>query len=126
MKRSLVLVLAVSAVIELYLALGVLFTPEKLMQSFGVSSLNNEVLYMAAIIGWFCLVTTGLVVLAAVWVWRSLIEGYILASVLGVFWIGIGLHLGLAFGRPQHLMLDAAKGLIILILSTVALRQKRL
>lgn len=126
MKKALVFVLSLSALVELYLALGVLFKPEMMMQSFGIASLTGEISYMAAIIGWFCLLTTAAAVLSALWVWQSRREGYTLALVLGLFWIGIGLHLGLGFARPQHLGLDAAKGLLILILAWPALRNEKI
>lgn len=123
MKKLLLLVLAISAVVEIYLALGLLLKPDMLSASFGVA-LNNEALYMAAIIGWFCLLVTALVVLSMVWIYRSHSQGYVLAAALGLFWVGLGLHLGLAFARPQHLVLDAAKGFVILLLAAWQLKEK--
>ncbi len=124
MKISLLAVLGFSTLVELYLGLGVLFKPEMLMQSFGVTAINGEILYMAAIIGWFCLLTTAAAALSAWWVWNSRVEGCILAVVLGIFWVGIGLHLGFGFARPQHFALDAAKGFAIIVLAVLNLRQK--
>lgn len=125
MKKALVIVLCISALIELYLGLGVLLKPEQMMSSFGIASLTGDISYMAAIIGWFCLLTTAAAVLSALWVWQSRREGVVLAVALGLFWVGIGLHLGFGFARPQHLGLDAAKGLLILILALMALRKER-
>lgn len=126
MKKALVVVLSISALIELYLGLGVLFKPEQMMSSFGIASLTGEISYMAAIIGWFCLLTTAAAVLSALWVGQSRREGVVLAVALGLFWVGIGLHLGFGFARPQHLGLDAAKGLLILILALPILRKESL
>ena len=124
MRKSLIVVLLISALIEIYLSLGVLFKPESMMQSFGITSINGEILYMAAIVGWFCLLATALAVVSAWWVYHSRREGLVIAFVLGLFWLGIGFHLGFSFARPQHFVLDAAKGLLISVLAFVQLRKQ--
>ena len=122
MKKTLLAVLSIAMIIEAILGAGVLLSPVTMMGNFGVTSLNDEVFYLAAVIGWFCLVIAGVAGLAVSWVKQGRKEGLILAIALGIFWVCIGLHLALAFHRPQHFVLDAAKGLIILVL---ALRLQR-
>lgn len=116
-KKILVVVLSVSTIIEICLGVGSLLYPEKMMGAFGITSLNGEVLYLACIIGWFCLAVSAVAGLAAFWIYKDKAEGYWLSLIVGIFWTGIGLHLGFVFARPQHLALDAAKGILILALT---------
>lgn len=97
--------------------------PESMTGDFGVTALNPEILYLACIIGWFCAVASAFAALSTFWIYRDKIEGYYISAILGIFWIGIGLHLGFGFARPQHLGLDAAKGAVILILSVLCYRK---
>ncbi len=117
MKKTLIAVLVVSALFELILGLGVLLTPTLMMESFGIAQINTDILYLSTVVGWFCLFATGIAVTAIYWLCKDRCEGRILAIILGVFWIGIGLHLAVSFNRPQHYFLDAAKGLVILLLA---------
>ena len=122
-NKSLIVVLAISTLIEVYLGVAILAAPAHMMHDFSISTLNDEVLYMATTIGWFCLVTAAIVGLSTYWVYQQKSEGLYLAIILGVFWLGIGLHLGIGFARPQHLVLDAAKGAIILVLAMLSCRK---
>lgn len=117
MKKTLVIILWVSIAFELILGLGILLFPTSLMGVFAITTINDELLYLAAIVGWFCLLTTLIAFASVQWIRQGQNKGYILAMILGAFWIGIGLHLALVFQRPQHLILDAAKGLVIFILA---------
>ena len=86
MKRILVIVLGASTLFEFYLAAGVLLRPESMMADFGITALNNEVLYMACIVGWFCLLATLFAGLATFWVYRGKTEGFRLQKqVLALF-----------------------------------------
>ena len=124
LKKILVGVLALSTVIETFLGIGALLSPEKMMGLFGITTITPDVLYMACIISWLCLVVSVLTGLATFWVYKDRCHGYTLSLILGAFWLGIGLHLGLVFSRPQHLVLDAAKGLLIIVLTLMICRKK--
>lgn len=123
MKKLLVAVLAISTIIEIYLGFATLLTPEMMTVDFGIATLTPEISYLAAIIGWFCLLASGFAAAATFWIYKDRSEGYQLAIALGIFWLGLGLHLGFGFGRSQHLILDAAKGAVILILCFLTCRR---
>src|SRR6185503_18007809 len=107
MKKALVVVLFLAALIDAVLGVGVLLAPASLMQSFQITTMTPEVSYLAAIVGWFCLIVAASAALAGYWVKEGRPEGKALSIALGLFWVGIGVHLAFAFGRPQHLGLDA-------------------
>lgn len=124
LNRILFWALAMSAGVEVLLGLGVLFLPEKLMGVFGIAQITPDLSYLAAIVGWFCLGVGGVVAISARWVASAKREGVHLALLLGVWWIGIGLYLTIQFHRPDHLVLDTAKGLLIASLAWASLRQR--
>jgi peptidoglycan/LPS O-acetylase OafA/YrhL len=124
MKKPLLFMLTISAVFEAFLGLGILLAPQFMLGLFKMQAFTPDIRYLATTIAWFCLFVTALVCLAIHWVRADRPEGRSLCIFMGFFWILIGVSLAVQFGRPEHLVLDALKGLLILIFAMKLNRRK--
>lgn len=117
MPRTLLLVvLAIAIALELALTGGAFFAPVFTLGKFGVESGPNTV-FLAYLTGWFLLFVTLVAGLAFVRVQQRR-PGYAgVCYLLGLWWIGIGVGIYLAFGRPDNLLLDSLKGLLLIVLT---------
>lgn len=107
-------------VTEVALTGGTFFFREQTLKQFGVtSSAGND--FLVFIIGW-CLLFVSLVCgYAAFLTWKD--RHYnTLCYLLGSWWVAIGIAIYLVFGKPDNLVLDSLKGLLIILL---AYRSKR-
>jgi hypothetical protein len=113
MPRILLLVvLAIATVLELGLAGGVFLAPAATLAQFGVKA-GSETKFLAYITGWFLLLVALLAALAWAWALRRR-PGYAgLCYLLGLWWIGLGVGIYVTFGRPENLVLDSLKGLLL-------------
>jgi hypothetical protein len=113
MPRTLLLIiLAISAILELGLTGGAFFYPTLTLAQFKVNY-GPETTFLAYITGWFLLLVALLALLALVRVWQRR-PGYAgLCYLLGLWWIGLGVGIYVAFGRPDNLLLDSLKGVLI-------------
>ena len=113
MPRTLLLVvLAIAALLEFGLAAGVFFAPVFTLAQFKVK-VGPETQFLAYITGWFLLLVALLAALAWAWALRRR-PGYVgLCYLLGLWWIGLGVGIYVTFGRPDNLVLDSLKGLLI-------------
>jgi hypothetical protein len=76
-----------------------------------------ETAFLAYITGWFLLLVSLLAALAFGRVWQRR-RGYAgVCYLLGLWWIGIGVGIYAAFGRPDNLLLDSLKGALIVVLT---------
>ena len=111
-RLLLLIVLAIAAVAEVGLTGGVFFYPALTLTQFKVKY-GPETAFLAYLMGWFLLLVSLLALLALVRVWQRR-PGYAgLCYLLGLWWIGIGVGIYLAFGRPDNLLLDSLKGALI-------------
>jgi hypothetical protein len=113
MYRTLLLVvLALAALSEFGLAGSVFFAPAFTFAQFGVK-VGPETQFLAYITGWFLLLVALLAALAWAWALRRR-PGYAsLCYLLGLWWIGLGVGIYVTFGRPDNLVLDSLKGLLL-------------
>lgn len=113
MPRTLLLVvLAIAALLEFGLAAGVFFAPVFTLAQFKVKA-GPETQFLAYITGWFLLLVALLAALAWAWALQRR-PGYAgLCYLLGLWWIGLGVGIYTTFGRPDNLVLDSLKGLLI-------------
>ena len=111
-KRILISILAAALVIELGLALGGFLVPAVLLEKFKVS-VTGETLFLAEVIAWILLAISLVAALALKWVLASNIAGWTLSTLLGLWWVAIGLGLYVRFGILDNLLLDSLKGAII-------------
>lgn len=117
MPRTLLLiVLGIATVLELGLTGGAFLAPAFTMAQFKVQY-GPETAFLAYITGWFLLLVTGLAALAFGRVWQRR-RGYAgMCYLLGLWWMGIGVGIYAAFGRPDNLLLDSLKGVLIVVLT---------
>jgi hypothetical protein len=117
MPRTLLLiVLGVAAVLELGLTGGAFFAPAFTLAQFQVRY-GPETRFLAYITGWFLLLVALLAALAFARLWQRR-RGYVgVCYLLGLWWIGLGVGIYVVFGRPDNLLLDSVKGLLIVLLT---------
>lgn len=117
MPRILLLVvLGIATWLELGLTAGAFFYPAFMLAQFSVNY-GPETAFLTFLTGWFLLLVSLLALLALVRVWQRR-RGYAgPCYLLGWWWIGIGIGIYLAFGRPDNLLLDSLKGLLIVVLT---------
>ncbi|MFD1872208.1 hypothetical protein [Hymenobacter bucti] len=117
MPRTLLLVvLTIAILLELGLTGGAFFAPAFTLAQFKVKY-GPETQFLAYLTGWFLLLVTLLAALAWARVQRRR-PGYAgLCYLLGLWWIGIGVGIYVTFGRPDNLVLDSLKGLLIVVLT---------
>lgn len=115
-RTLLLLILVIAILLELGLTVGAFFAPTFTLAQFGVVY-GPDTKFLAYLTGWFLLFLTLAAGLAWQWV-RQRHAGYAgLCYLLGGWWVGIGIGIFVAFGKPDNLLLDSLKGLLIVILT---------
>ena len=117
MARTLLLVvLLIALLLELALTGGAFFAPVFTLAQFGVKY-GPETTFLAYIVAWFLLFVSLVAAVALAQVWQQRSGFAIWCYLLGVWWIGIGVGIYYAFGKPDNLLLDSVKGILIVILT---------
>ena len=116
MKRSLLFVLAISLLLELYLVIRTFTDSAWLPGSFGLET-SDGVKTLNHIIAWFLLLVTLLIVAGIIGVARNRREGISICWLLGLWWIGIGIGIWFVSGQTTNLITDSIKGAIIVLLA---------
>ena len=113
MPRSLLLlVLFIALLLELALTGGAFFAPAFTLKQFGVVY-GPATTFLAYIVGWLLLFVSMVAAVALVQVQRRRPGFATWCYLLGLWWIGIGIGIYFAFGKPDNLLLDSLKGLLI-------------
>ena len=115
-RNSLLLLLALAIVLELALTVGAFFFPAFTLAQFGVAY-GPETKFLTYLTGWFLLFVTLAAGLAWQWVRQRHAGAAGLCYLLGSWWIGIGVGIFVAFGKPDNLLLDTLKGALIVVLT---------
>ena len=117
MARTLLLVvLLIALLLELALTGGAFFAPVFTLAQFGVKY-GPETTFLAYIVAWFLLFVSLVAAVALAQVWQQRPGFATWCYLLGVWWIGIGVGIFYAFGKPDNLLLDSVKGILIVILT---------
>ena len=117
MARTLLLVvLLIALLLELALTGGAFFAPVFTLAQFGVKY-GPETTFLAYIVAWFLLFVSLVAAVALAQVWQRRPGLATWCYLLGVWWIGIGVGIYYAFGKPDNLLLDSVKGILIVILT---------
>lgn len=125
MARKLLLILLVAALlIELALTGGAFFARDITLNQFGVS-LTSDTSFLGYVVAWLLLFVSLVCGLALQQVWQQKRGFQTLCYLLGFWWIGIGIGIYIAFGKPDNLVLDSLKGLLLLILTNRTLADRR-
>ena len=113
-RPLLLLLLLLTTVIEVALAGGAFFAPRFLCGQFGVKY-SPDTAFLVFVVGWL-LLFVGLVAGLAFEQVRQRQPRYAtLCYLLGIWWVGIGIGIYAAFGKPDNLLLDSLKGLLIMV-----------
>ncbi|WP_201981428.1 hypothetical protein [Hymenobacter rubidus] len=117
MPRTLLLVvLFIALVLELALTGGAFFAPVFTLAKFGVKY-GPATAFLAYIVAWLLGFVSLVAAVALGQVWQRRRTYGTWCYLLGVWWIGIGIGIYYAFGKPENLLLDSVKGLLIVILA---------
>ncbi len=117
MARTLLLiVLCIALLFELALTGGSFFAPAFTLQKFGVKY-GPDNAFLAYILGWLLLFVSLAAAVALGQVWQRRRSYTTWCYLLGVWWIAIGIGIYYAFGKPDNLLLDSVKGLLIVLLT---------
>jgi hypothetical protein len=115
-RTLLLIVLFIAMVLELALTGGAFFAPAFTLTQFGVKY-SSATAFLTYIVAWLLLFVSLAAAVAWGQVWQRR-PGYTTwCYLLGVWWIGIGIGIYYAFGKPDNLLLDSVKGLLILVLT---------
>ena len=117
MARTLLLVvLFIALLLELALTGGAFFAPVFTLAQFGVKH-GPETTFLAYIVAWLLLLVSLVAAVALAQVWQRRPGFATWCYLLGLWWISIGVGIYYAFGKPDNLLLDSVKGILIVILT---------
>ena len=117
MARTLLLVvLFIALLLELLLTGGAFFAPVFTLKQFGVKY-GPDTTFLAFIVAWLLLFVSLVAAVAFGQVWQRRPSYATWCYLLGIWWIGIGVGIYYAFDKPDNLLLDSVKGLLIVILT---------
>ena len=124
-KNLLYITLIIALIIEAAITVLCFFKPLTAMSLFGMVY-NNETSFLAYIIAWFCLLVSILIIYALVGL-KNNSNGYrILIYILGCWWIGLGIGVYVSFKKTDNLLLDSAKGIILVVLNYLYAQEKKI
>jgi hypothetical protein len=115
-RRLLLLVLFLAMLLELALAGGIFVAPAFSARLLGVRQ-TPDTLFLGYALAWMLLFVGLVAGLAFRQVWRRQGSYATLCYLLGAWWIGLGLEIYFMSGRPDSLLFDSAKGLLIVLLT---------
>ncbi len=116
LRILLLIVLTLALLIELTLTFGAFFARTTTLQQFGVT-LTPDTSFLGYIVAWLLLFVSLVCLVALVQIWQRDARFPLLCYLLGLWWIGIGIGIYMAFGKPDNLLLDSLKGLLIVVLT---------
>ncbi|GAA3982619.1 hypothetical protein [Hymenobacter antarcticus] len=117
MARTLLLVvLSIALLLELALTGGAFFAPVFTLTQFGVKY-GPETTFLAYIVAWFLFFVSLVAAVALAQVWQRRPGFATWCYLLGLWWVGIGIGIYYAFGKPDNLLLDSVKGILIVVLT---------
>lgn len=117
MARSLLLVvLFLALVVELALTGGAFFAPVFTMEKFGVKY-GPDTTFLVYVVGWLLLFVSLAAAVALEQVWQRRPSYATWCYLLGMWWIGIGIGIYVVFQKPDNLLLDTVKGLLLVVLT---------
>ncbi|GAA4357370.1 hypothetical protein GCM10023185_22030 [Hymenobacter saemangeumensis] len=115
-RPLLLLVLFLAALTELGLAAGVFFAPAYTLGKLGILY-SAEALMLSDALAWLLLLAALVAGMAFLQLWNRWPRYAPLCYLLGLWWVAVGRGIYFRFGRPEHLLLDSAKGLLIVLLT---------
>ena len=126
MKRNLLYItLLLSFIVEAALTILAFFKPATAMSLFGMVY-SDEISFLVYIIAWFLLLVSILIVVALLGL-KNENNGYkILIYILGCWWIALGIGVYVSFKKTDNLLLDSAKGVVLVVLNYLYAKDKQI
>jgi hypothetical protein len=117
-RKFLIALLVFALIVEAVLTIGGFFLPVQTFKQFGVSY-NTETAFLGHIIAWFLLFITIIIGIA---LWQVIYQKnyQLLCYLLGIWWVGLGISIYVMFNRPDNLLLDSVKGLLLVMVTRFA------
>ncbi len=113
--RIFIVILVIQAIIELGIGSMLLIDfPSALERGFEITY-SNELDILGIALGLYLLLLTTLMIISAVWTYRSNSSGTTLGIVVGVFLFTFGVATFLKFGDFQGILIDSIRGLVTII-----------
>ncbi len=122
-KKLLLLTLIFAFVIEVALTILCFFKPATAIELFGMQY-NVQTAFLGYIIAWFCLLVSVLILNAIKQLKNNNNSYKSIVYILGFWWIGLGIGVYITFKKPDNLILDSLKGLIIVTLNYLHTKEK--
>ena len=122
-KKLLFLTLILALVIEVALTVLCFFKPAAAVELFGMQY-NDQTAFLGYIIAWFCLLVSVLVLYAIILLKNNDGAYKSIIYILGFWWIGLGIGVYITFKKPDNLLLDSLKGLILVTLNYLQTKEK--
>ena len=114
-RKLLIAWLFLSLLLELGISLAPIVAPDMGLQLFKLSR-TQDTLFLSFVVGWLCLFVSLICILLIYRVWKKKGDYTVLGYLLGLWWIGIGVAIFIAFRKPDNLWMDSLKGLVLVIL----------
>ncbi|MBS1596499.1 MAG: hypothetical protein JST90_19465 [Bacteroidetes bacterium] len=115
-RKLLLAVLILSLLIEVGLSLGIFFAKDLVSQQFGVT-LTPDTDFLSYIVGWLCCFLSLILCLAIYELWHYDRHYIMLCYLLGYFWMAIGIAIYVGYHKPDNLVIDTLKGMLIVMLT---------
>ena len=122
-KKLLLITLILALVIEVALTVLCFFKPAAAIKLFGMQY-NDQTAFLGYIIAWFCLLVSVLIVYAIILLKNNDAAYKSVVYILGFWWIGLGIGVYITFKKPDNLLLDSLKGLILVTLNYLQTKEK--
>ncbi|MCE9600287.1 MAG: hypothetical protein K8S54_20175 [Spirochaetia bacterium] len=118
LRKALLTLLALSAIIEFVMAIGGFLMPDFARQQFKIGT-TDDTRFLTFVTAWFILLIGIFCAYAWLQTFRGKGSGYVMTNILGLWWVGIGIGIYYFSGghRPDNLVLDSAKGALLVLLN---------
>ena len=124
-KNLLLLVLLVSFLFEAFLTGIAFFNPTATLKLFKLT-FNSDTALLAYFSAWFLLLISSICVYL-MWLVKTNRPGFTgMIYLLGLWWIGLGLAVYFMFNRPDNLLTDSLKGLILILSNYLYSKSRKL
>jgi hypothetical protein len=118
-KKVLLALLLLSFLIEAFLSSAGFVSTDWMLGQFKLSA-TPDTRFLAYALAWLLLFVGLIVGLSFILVRKGNSMGWLLSYLLGFWWVGIGIGIYIAFQRPDNLVLDSAKGALILLFARLS------
>ena len=122
-KKLLLITLILALVIEVALTVLCFFKPAAAIELFGMQY-NDQTAFLGYIIAWFCLLVSVLIVYAIILLKNNDTAYKSVVYILGFWWIGLGIGIYITFKKPDNLLFDSLKGMILVTLNYLQTKGK--